>query len=166
MTDTLPQSSQRFITRSTDMFTFELDRSNLSLSISTSGRQFRLNSADIAAMMDLLQHREDQLVQAQFPQIDWSEYTLSFITYHCIALSMITDASLIVASQVDEPADAYSLTVEGYEEKGEALYFPASKRLGIAWHNSTHWAMVNSLEKGIQQYTKTPGWQRRVSCPS
>ena len=74
------QHDQRFIVRQTDFYTFELDRADLSLRISAAGRQFCLNTTDVAAMMDLLQQEsKDKPVQASFPQIDWSQYVVPSI---------------------------------------------------------------------------------------
>ncbi len=155
----------RFITRTTDRYTFELDCADLSLHISTSGRQMILNSADIAAMMDLLQQEsKDKPVQETFPKIDWSQYVVAtFATYKRIALYLLKDECLALQATLSgendtTPCEAYTVDF-CYEEKGEALYFPSPnsdlRHLGIAWGGVTHWATVSDLESGIQQYARS-----------
>lgn len=147
----LDRRDQRFITRQTESYTFELDRADSSVRISASGRQMCLNSADVAEMLDLLQQEhKDKAGPLSFPEMD---VVHPRVTSSRISVYLLTNAHLVLeATSCDGLIEAYTIQLGEHTEKAQALYHLRTRRLGIAWKELVDWQTVEDVAIGIQTF--------------
>lgn len=80
--------------------------------------------------------------------------------YEDVGFGSISASDLIRAIEnrtyEDGDIEAYRIEVQGTVEWGQALYYPNSSRLGIAWGADATWATVPNVEDGINVFLNDP----------